>query len=51
MKKKIGIPLAKYFEQIRQKAKQYGYVLSGEVMIELKNGDFWIYRFNKKENK
>ena len=44
-KKKIGIPLSKYFEQIRQTAKKYGYKISGEVKIKLQNGDFWIYRF------
>ena len=48
--KNIGIPLSKYFEQIRQKAEQYGYKLSGEVSIELPNGDCWIYRFAKEEN-
>ena len=48
--KNIGIPLAKYFEQIRQKAEQYGYKLSGEVMIELQNSDYWIYRFTKEED-
>ena len=47
--KNIGIPLAKYFEQIRQKAKQYRYRLSGDVTIELPNGDCWIYRFKQEK--
>ena len=46
-KKRIGIPLSKYFEQIRQTARKYKYKLSGEVKIELPNGDFWIYRFTE----
>ena len=50
-KKKIGIPLAKYFEQIRHKAEQYKYKLSGEVTIELPNGDSWVDRFKKDLSK
>lgn len=50
MGKKIGIPLQKYFEQIRQFARRYGYKLSGEVTIELPNKDLWIYKFTKEED-
>ena len=50
-KKYFGIPLQLYFEQIRQVCDRFGYKITGEVKVELKNGDNWKYNFSEKEGK
>jgi hypothetical protein len=48
-KKYFGPPLSIYFEQIRQVCNRFGYKITGEVKVELKNGDNWKYNFSEKE--
>jgi hypothetical protein len=50
-KKYFGPPLSVYFEQIRQVCDRFGYKITGEVKVELKNGDNWSYNFSEKEGK
>lgn len=50
-KKYFGVPLQQYFEQIRQVCDRFGYKITGEVKVELKNGDNWRYNFSRKEDK
>jgi hypothetical protein len=48
-KRYFGIPLEKYFSQIRQICEKHGYKINGEVKVELPNGDDWTYNFSKGE--
>jgi len=48
-KRYFGVPLDQYFSQISQNCKRYGYKISGEVRVELPNGDSWTYNFLKEK--
>ena len=50
-KKYFGVPLQQYFEQIRQVCEKFGYKITGEVKVELRNGDNWKYNFTEGEKK